>query len=890
MSDGNRPRRIVGFLQARNEVESGHLERFLAVNGELFDHLYVYDDASDDGTADRLEEFGATVIRGTRRQFGREQFNRRELLNRILADIGIGDFIFWLDADEVVYAARTEIEEICDALDSQGYDGAELPHINLWRSPDYLRTDDGFDALRPVRLWRNNGQIHFEPAMGLHLPMHPAGLGAIAQLGAPAVVHFGFASDALILRKYATYFEHWQKGFRLINESGRTLADLDSRTPILGSRFDELHTRTDVSPPELRSAADWFLAGEDARNATVAPSDPLLTIVCLIYASTEWAEFAYAEMLRAMRDLPRGDAEVLFVANDATPEVLAFLASNRIPHISVETKKHPDEWFINSVYRAYNEGATHARGRFVLFVNSDMGYAPGAVGNLIAKASDERLVASRLVEQGVMESGRHGIEKSFGASPRRFRRRDFYRYARSIGEERLEDGGLFMPLAVPREAFMKLGGYPEGNVTPESLQAYVESGMPAEIAERGEACIPGDAAFIARAAHHGISHVTAFDSVVYHFQAGEMRSATRSRPTVRSGITIANDRIVGINGEQVLWGLLADRLREHGYDVATVPADDNFSMLRYWSTLRSALRERPPRVLFANATYVLPQNPTGRYVVLRQDLPAQGWLRSLQHWVLRKSDHLVANDAELVASRRSAATWLPIPLSPEWANVERSSATAARPIGVIIGAFNETKGWGQARELLLSRDDVDWIVVSKYADDDHGLGSDSGPNWEVRRQLSQSELRNVLQCATFTFINSPYETQCLAALESCACDTPVLIRPTGIIGNLPTSQHDRFGVVTTDPASGLDILLKRISSDHPPAPRTALSDFGLDSEAAWERWMEFFDEQMLESFVADVRLPPIRSFLDRVFNYGMLRMRQFYRNARRSAARALSRT
>ena len=68
------------------------------------------------------------MLRGTRRQFGREQFNRRELLNRILEDIETGDFIFWLDADEVVYASRAEIEEICDALNSQGYDGAELPH------------------------------------------------------------------------------------------------------------------------------------------------------------------------------------------------------------------------------------------------------------------------------------------------------------------------------------------------------------------------------------------------------------------------------------------------------------------------------------------------------------------------------------------------------------------------------------------------------------------------------------------------------------------------------------------------------------------------------------------------------------------------------------------
>ena len=886
-----RHRKIVGFLQVRNEVDSGHLHRFLAINSTLFDHIYAYDDASDDGTPDLLEERGATVIRGSNRQFGREQFNRRMLLEKIVGEIEVGDFILWLDADEIVYAARDEIEKICDYLDSQGYDGATLPHINLWRSRDYFRTDDGFDALRPVRLWRNNGQLRFLPKTGLHLPMHPSGMGPIAYLESPAVVHFGFASDKLILGKYATYFEHWQRGFRLINESGRSLSELASRKGSLGSRFAQLHSRTDSSPPEERTAADWFLAGERARSAHRCDTGPLLTVVCLIYASTEWAEFAYAEILRGIRDLPRGAAEILFVANDATPDVLEFLVSNRIPHISVKTRRREDEWFINGVYRAYNAGAESARGRYVLFVNSDMGYSAGAIGSLIARASSDHLVASRLVEQGVMESGKHGIEKSFGSSPRRFRRRDFFRYSQSISENREEAGGLFMPLLVPREVFLRLGGYPEGNVRPESLAAYVEADQPAQIAERGDACIPGDAAFIARAAHHGIEHVTAFDSVVYHFQAGEMRSAGRKRIARRSGIMITNDRIVGINGEKVLWSLLADRLRSRGYTVNAVSAGRRFSILSYWNTVRKARRAHPPRVLFANATYVLPQFTPSRYIVLRQDLPAQRWLRALQAWVIRRSDHVVANDAAFVAEMRSNATWLPLPLSPEWDGFSGpKSLTPQRPTGVIVGAFNETKGWDQARSIVLSREDIDWILVSKYADDAHGLQADVGPNWVVRRQLSQTELRSILQSATFTFVNSPYETQCLAALESCACDTPVLIRPTGLIGSVSPKRQDLFGVVTDDPVAGLDELLGRLASTDPPMPKQALKDLGLDPETAWARWMDFFDNQIVESFLTDTELPPVQSFIDRAFNYGMLRMRQFYRNARRSAARALSRT
>ena len=54
--------RIFGFLQVRNESMSGHLERFLEVNGPLFDKLFAIDDASSDDTVSKLKHFGANVI------------------------------------------------------------------------------------------------------------------------------------------------------------------------------------------------------------------------------------------------------------------------------------------------------------------------------------------------------------------------------------------------------------------------------------------------------------------------------------------------------------------------------------------------------------------------------------------------------------------------------------------------------------------------------------------------------------------------------------------------------------------------------------------------------------------------------------------------------------
>jgi hypothetical protein len=54
-----------------------------------------------------------------------------------------------------------------------------------------------------------------------------------------------------------------------------------------------------------------------------------VSICCLIYKSLPWLEFVYRQ-LQAYTDL--AGREFFFVANDATPEVLASLRQRAIPH------------------------------------------------------------------------------------------------------------------------------------------------------------------------------------------------------------------------------------------------------------------------------------------------------------------------------------------------------------------------------------------------------------------------------------------------------------------------------------------------------------------------------------------------------------------------------
>lgn len=882
--------KIIGFLQVRNEIESGHLERFLELNGPLFDALFVYDDFSDDGTFELATKHATKVVRGESRQFGHELVNKSLLLSEVKAYGQDGDAILWLDADEVLYASRVEIEAIIeDAFDS-GYDAIELPHMNLWRSSDWFRVDDLYDDLRPVRIWRLSEALNFPHTPGLHQQMHPQGIRAVKRLQSPSVVHFGFASTELIIAKHANYRRHWQSGYalhRLISERGRVLQHITTRESQLGSRFRTLHSfEPFVSEPELLAPAEWYGLSDRALAEMIQRAQqPKVTVVSLIYASVTWLEFQYAELLRLQKDMPMGEVEILFLANDATPEVLAYLRENDIPFVEVSTRLSPQEWFINSVYRAYNKAVEIAQGEYVLLVNSDMAYAPGALATLMREASPDVFLAGRLVELGVMPTGKFGIEKDFGARPEKYRRQEFVKFATKISERSSREGGLYMPLLVNRASFLEIGGYPEGNLREGQLDSYLQTGD-AIYALQGEPSVPGDVSLIAKARQAGITHRTVFDSITYHFQAGERRDQNR-RSSAASGIAVVNDSIVGINGEPVLWGQLSKRLSILGIRVRTIslgfPNDLSQALTlptRLFVKSQVQLRRgKAPRVLFGNATYQIPLIGRWRKVFVRQDLPTTSGYKLLQRLALKTADQVVANDAEYVASTAGLRTqWRLVPLAELWwqrpADREIPVDPQAKPRLLFVGAFNETKGWPRLRELIAETSNFEWTLVSKYDDDTSGIEPAQLSHVRILRKLSAKELKQEYLRADAVVMSSPYETQNLVSLEACSQGVPVLTTPTGFLGSFGLGRHE-FGIVTNDLGSGLAELVSNLGTFN---PRGFVERFDLVSEAGWQRWTDLLRQELRDSFIAVGEPLYVVKFVSRLRAYVVWLIRKLLRN------------
>ena len=249
-----------------------------------------------------------------------------------------------------------------------------------------------------------------------------------------------------------------------------------------------------------------------------------VSIISLIYKSTKYLQFVY-DQVKKYTNVDGAGIEFFFVTNDADPNVTSYLIEHNIPHyVFNNTPEHvkahgTTESYINNVYRAYNYGVSKAKGKYVVLINSDMAFSPDWLTNMLRgfTPNDERMcITSRLVESGRYPSGKHGMTFDCGKFLRSYNENRFLIKAREISQSTLQAGGLFMPLLIKKSVFDSVGGYPEGNITPTS-----DIFNPV-IAKKGKPCIPGDVVFMRKLESKGVQHFTAFDSIVYHFQNGEM--------------------------------------------------------------------------------------------------------------------------------------------------------------------------------------------------------------------------------------------------------------------------------------------------------------------------------------------------------------------------------
>ena len=234
---------IIGFLQNFNGVENGDLRRCIESMRMVSDEIYVYDDASTEDVWPIYQDFDCIVVRGAKNEFNMEIHHKDLLLRKLLGDHPRCDWICWFDSDAVLGDFFSDRERVNDALSEVKKNDlvqVYLHNLNLWRSENYYRIDLEYNDLWHCVFWMNTGQLHYNPTGGLHQKQFPVPykrtdatqdirVGAIRfQEDNQQLLHYGFADEERILRKYFTYKAHGQIGYpldRLVTEKKRAWSD-----------------------------------------------------------------------------------------------------------------------------------------------------------------------------------------------------------------------------------------------------------------------------------------------------------------------------------------------------------------------------------------------------------------------------------------------------------------------------------------------------------------------------------------------------------------------------------------------------------------------------------------------------------------------------------------
>lgn len=242
-------------------------------------------------------------------------------------------------------------------------------------------------------------------------------------------------------------------------------------------------------------------------------------VISLIYKSKNYLDFIINEMKGLRDSVPGWKVRTRIVANNPTVELLDYLKTKEDVRFTEYQDPHPNHWYLDKIYRAWNFAVQTSDYDNVCLINSDMSFSPGWLENLLKHHDGTNIPCSLLVESGRLVSAEpHTISKAFGQHPREFKKQEFLDFAASLTEDTVKPGGTYMPVIFERSRFLEAGGYPEGNLYHNKTQVGWK-GNPGQPPDSTS----GDWWFFNEVLgkKFGMKHITVTASKVFHFQEGE---------------------------------------------------------------------------------------------------------------------------------------------------------------------------------------------------------------------------------------------------------------------------------------------------------------------------------------------------------------------------------
>lgn len=271
-----------------------------------------------------------------------------------------------------------------------------------------------------------------------------------------------------------------------------------------------------------------------------------------------------------------------------------------------------------------------------------------------------------------------------------------------------------------------------------------------------------------------------------------------------SKIILVNDYLHGLMGERVLWDFMLEGIpnliKVDLHVLKTSPEINNLNLPFHKKVnLYIEKYHSDYKAIIQNGSwfYLIPSNKP-RIAIIQDNLRKMGRSSHCQTNNFRTAEYIITNSNEVDKYYNERETYqIPLgvdsklfyPKNKYEMREKNNIDNKWKNVGIFVGAMNEVKGWTRILNIIDKHKDIYWIVVSKH---NENLKRD---NMIVYNKIDQNKLCELHNCADFFIIASPSETQCLAAIESCLCNIPIIMRNTGFVTNLTDEEKKHIGFI-----------------------------------------------------------------------------------------------
>lgn len=251
-----------------------------------------------------------------------------------------------------------------------------------------------------------------------------------------------------------------------------------------------------------------------------------ISIICLIYKSSEFADWVYNSVEKFTPQLKSWEAEFIFIANNPTEKVVDHLKDKWYTYYINSNPEYSEKelfksWYskpsyMTKVYRGYNYWILKAKWERVVLINSDNYFSKDWLENLLKYSDRTKIVSSTLVERDhpVYWIFPWAVHWEFWENIKKFQENNFLAFSEKIKKTGLINWKAFMPSLLYRDVAIQGWLYPEWNIAGNSYNDIIEY---------------WDENFFRRLSLMWVKHITSLDSISYHLKEWEKELWEKSK-------------------------------------------------------------------------------------------------------------------------------------------------------------------------------------------------------------------------------------------------------------------------------------------------------------------------------------------------------------------------